>query len=157
MEAVDAWLSNSFLGNVTILNIKEFISCLHVFRSRLLYLFSDAAIKYLSLIVLVIQNASQVLVMRYVRTRPREMFLSTVAIFFAEVVKLIICILFLTVQEKGLIRLTGYCHYYFDVGRQEWHLLVASRGSLIHKSEIRHSFRRGTILLKTFEGKVLLC
>ncbi|CAG9539528.1 unnamed protein product [Cercopithifilaria johnstoni] len=64
----------------------------------------DTAIKYVSLIVLVIQNASQVLVMRYVRTRPREMFLSTVAIFFAEVIKLIICILFLTVQEKSLIR-----------------------------------------------------
>ncbi|EJW87575.1 UDP-galactose transporter [Wuchereria bancrofti] len=64
----------------------------------------DTAIKYVSLIVLVIQNASQVLVMRYVRTRPREMFLSTVAIFFAEVVKLIICILFLTIQEKSLIR-----------------------------------------------------
>ncbi|KAM3726921.1 UDP-galactose/UDP-N-acetylglucosamine transporter srf-3 [Dirofilaria immitis] len=64
----------------------------------------DTAIKYVSLIVLVIQNASQVLVMRYVRTRPREMFLSTVAIFFAEVVKLIVCILFLTIQEKSLIR-----------------------------------------------------
>ncbi|KAL3981800.1 Nucleotide-sugar transporter family protein [Acanthocheilonema viteae] len=64
----------------------------------------DTAIKYVSLIVLVIQNASQVLVMRYVRTRPREMFLSTVAIFFAEVVKLIVCILFLTIQEKSFIR-----------------------------------------------------
>ncbi|EFO19419.1 UDP-galactose transporter [Loa loa] len=64
----------------------------------------DTAIKYVSLIILVVQNASQVLVMRYVRTRPREMFLSTVAIFFAEVVKLIVCILFLTIQEKSLIR-----------------------------------------------------
>uniref|UniRef100_A0A915PZT0 Uncharacterized protein n=1 Tax=Setaria digitata TaxID=48799 RepID=A0A915PZT0_9BILA len=64
----------------------------------------DTAIKYVSLIILVIQNASQVLVMRYVRTRPREMFLSTVAIFFAEVIKLFICILFLTIQEKSLKR-----------------------------------------------------
>ncbi|VDN57091.1 unnamed protein product [Dracunculus medinensis] len=64
--------------------------------------FADLTIKYISLIVLVVQNASQVLIMRYVRTRPREMFLSTVAVFVTEVVKLVVCFFLVCIEEKGI-------------------------------------------------------
>lgn len=67
--------------------------------------FSENAIKYVSLLVLVLQNASQVLVMRYVRTRPREMFLSTVAVFFTEVVKLTTCFIIVCVDEMSIFKL----------------------------------------------------
>ncbi|VDN42501.1 unnamed protein product [Gongylonema pulchrum] len=62
----------------------------------------ETAVKYASLVVLVIQNAAQVLVMRYVRTRPREMFLSTVAVFFTEVVKLVACFLLIIAEERSV-------------------------------------------------------
>ncbi|VDM36620.1 unnamed protein product [Toxocara canis] len=64
----------------------------------------ENAIKYISLVVLVLQNASQVLVMRYVRTRPREMFLSTVAVLITEVIKLVTCFLIVCAEEMSVIR-----------------------------------------------------
>ncbi|VDK58256.1 unnamed protein product [Anisakis simplex] len=67
-------------------------------------LISETAIKYISLIVLVLQNASQVLVMRYVRTRPREMFLSTVAVLVTEIVKLLTCFAIVCFEEMSVIK-----------------------------------------------------
>lgn len=84
----------------------------HVLETSILnfvFRFSETAIKYVSFLVLVIQNAAQVLVMRYVRTRPREMFLSTVAVFFTEIVKVVVCILWIVIQEMSLIRLVKLC------------------------------------------------
>lgn len=78
-------------------------------KCKLFTFVSETAIKYASLIVLVIQNAAQVLVMRYVRTRPLEMFLSTVAVFLTEVVKLIACFLWITIQERSLIKSVRLC------------------------------------------------
>lgn len=66
----------------------------------------ELAVKYISLVVLVVQNASQVLVMRYVRTRPQEMFLSTVAVFVTEIVKLITCFFLVSIEERSVIRCT---------------------------------------------------
>jgi len=47
---------------------------------------------YLSLITLTGQNAILGLSMRYARTRPGDMFISTTAVFLAEVVKLVTCL-----------------------------------------------------------------
>lgn len=49
-------------------------------------------LKYLSLITLTGQNAVLGLSMRYARTRPGDMFISTTAVFFAELVKLVTCL-----------------------------------------------------------------
>jgi len=49
-------------------------------------------IRWVSLAVLIIQNAALVLVMRYARTRPGNMFLSTTAVVMAEVTKLTFCL-----------------------------------------------------------------
>ncbi len=59
--------------------------------------------KYVSLVVLVFQNAAQVLLIRYARTRGKaEMFLSTTAVFWTEVMKLFACIIIVAIQEKSL-------------------------------------------------------
>jgi len=49
-------------------------------------------LKYLSLLTLTGQNAVLGLSMRYARTRPGDMFISTTAVFLAEVVKLVTCL-----------------------------------------------------------------
>merc|ERR1712156_1062696 len=49
-------------------------------------------LKYLSLVTLTGQNAVLGLSMRYARTRPGDMFISTTAVFFAELVKLLTCL-----------------------------------------------------------------
>ena len=47
---------------------------------------------YYSLVTLTGQNAMLGLSMRYARTRPGDMFISTTAVFMAELVKLITCL-----------------------------------------------------------------
>jgi len=44
-------------------------------------------LKYISLVVLALQNAALIIVMRYVRTRPGDMFASTTAVVMTEVLK----------------------------------------------------------------------
>ncbi|XP_055373865.1 UDP-N-acetylglucosamine transporter [Condylostylus longicornis] len=57
-------------------------------------------LKYVSLVTLTLQNAVLGLSMRYARTRPGDIFLSSTAVFMSEVVKLITC-LFLVFIEEG--------------------------------------------------------
>ena len=45
-------------------------------------------LKYLSLVLLTLQNAALILVMRYVRTRAGDMFLATAAVVLSETLKL---------------------------------------------------------------------
>nr|CAG4646398.1 EOG090X098P [Macrothrix elegans] len=56
--------------------------------------------KYISLVTLTVQNAALGLSMRYARTRPGNMFLSSTAVLMSEVVKLISC-LGLVFHEEG--------------------------------------------------------
>ncbi|KAM3968270.1 UDP-galactose transporter isoform 2-T2 [Aphomia sociella] len=60
-------------------------------------------IKYVSLVILTLQNAVLGLSMRYARTRDVEMFSSAAAVLMSEVFKLIIC-LGLVMQESGSIK-----------------------------------------------------
>lgn len=57
--------------------------------------------KYASLGVLVLQNASLVLSIRYVRTLPGERFLPTTAVVMAEAMKGSACLLLLLIQHRG--------------------------------------------------------
>uniref|UniRef100_A0A4W3H6H8 Solute carrier family 35 member A2 n=1 Tax=Callorhinchus milii TaxID=7868 RepID=A0A4W3H6H8_CALMI len=62
-------------------------------------------LKYVSLAVLVVQNASLILSIRYVRTLPGDRFLSTSAVVIAELLKLTTCGLILLLgQSRGNIR-----------------------------------------------------
>jgi len=56
-----------------------------------------------SLVVLTLQNAVLILIMRYARTRPGDMFYSSTAVVAAELLKTIGC-LFIILLEEGSIR-----------------------------------------------------
>ncbi|XP_043584539.1 UDP-galactose translocator [Bombus pyrosoma] len=60
---------------------------------------SAQTLKYISLITLTLQNALVGLSMRYARTRSGDMFLSSTAVVMAEVVKLLICLILVLVEE----------------------------------------------------------
>lgn len=60
------------------------------------------SIKWLSLVVLVIQNASTILLLRYIRTVPGDMFFATTAIVCQEVVKILFSLLFLFFESFSL-------------------------------------------------------
>ncbi|NXB93162.1 S35A2 protein, partial [Vidua chalybeata] len=59
-------------------------------------------VKYASLGVLVLQNASLVLSIRYVRTLPGERFLPTTAVVMAEAMKGSACLLLLLIQHRAI-------------------------------------------------------
>ncbi|KAI6185725.1 UDP-galactose/UDP-N-acetylglucosamine transporter srf-3 [Aphelenchoides besseyi] len=62
----------------------------------------DQYLRYLSLVVLVIQNASQVLVLRYAAQRNQPQFIKTVAVLFNEVIKLIASLILLTITTGSV-------------------------------------------------------
>ncbi|KAE9556479.1 hypothetical protein FO519_000364 [Halicephalobus sp. NKZ332] len=69
-------------------------------------------LKYTSLVVLVLQNAGQVLIMRYATTR-QEKFLKTVAVFFAEIVKLVASFFLLNFSNKSFMKTLKDMKYHF--------------------------------------------
>lgn len=56
--------------------------------------------KYVSLAVLVVQNASLILSIRYVRTLPGEHFFATSAVVMAEVLKVLTCLVLILIQKR---------------------------------------------------------
>ncbi|KAI3357931.1 hypothetical protein L3Q82_016302, partial [Scortum barcoo] len=57
-------------------------------------------LKYISLAVLVVQNASLILSIRYVRTLPGDRFFTTSAVVMAEVLKVLTCLLIILLAEE---------------------------------------------------------
>ncbi|KAJ8301499.1 LOW QUALITY PROTEIN: hypothetical protein KUTeg_020486 [Tegillarca granosa] len=73
-------------------------------------------LKYISLLALTLQNAFLILVMRYVRTRGGDMFMSTTAVIMSEFFKCITCLGIILYQEgnvKGFIN-----HLYSNIIQQ---------------------------------------
>ncbi|KAJ1095464.1 hypothetical protein NDU88_000627 [Pleurodeles waltl] len=65
---------------------------------------ANKKLKYISLAVLVVQNASLILTIRYVRTLPGDKFFATTAVVMAEVLKAITCLLLIFVQKRGSVK-----------------------------------------------------
>lgn len=61
---------------------------------------ANSRLKYISLAVLVVQNASLILSIRYVRTLPGDHFFATSAVVMAEVLKVLTCLLIILLQKK---------------------------------------------------------
>lgn len=59
-------------------------------------------LKWISLFVLVIQNASTIILLRYVRTAPGDMFFSTTAIVCQEFIKMLVAALLIYAESKDL-------------------------------------------------------
>ncbi|KAM7405349.1 hypothetical protein PAMP_012617 [Pampus punctatissimus] len=62
-------------------------------------------LKYISLAVLVVQNASLILSIRYVRTLPGDRFFATSAVVMAEILKVLTCLLIILLQKKYTLKL----------------------------------------------------
>lgn len=58
-------------------------------------------IKYVSLVLLVLQNASLILTMRYTRTLKGSLYYSTTAVVVTEFVKMCTCLIIIFFQKKG--------------------------------------------------------
>ncbi|XP_078062199.1 UDP-galactose translocator [Mustelus asterias] len=65
---------------------------------------ANEKLKYASLAVLVIQNASVILCIRYVRTIPGNKFFSTSAVVMVELVKLGTCLILILGQKRGNVK-----------------------------------------------------
>lgn len=63
---------------------------------------TPASLKYVSLVLLTLQNALLILVMRYVRTREGEMFVATSAVIMSELFKFFTCLVIILVQEGSV-------------------------------------------------------
>lgn len=67
-------------------------------------------LKYISLAILVIQNASLILSIRYVRTLPGDHFYTTSAVVMAEVLKVLTCMVIILIQKRGVFTGNTWCH-----------------------------------------------
>ncbi|GAB1599196.1 UDP-galactose translocator-like isoform X1 [Argonauta hians] len=63
---------------------------------------SSKSMKYFSLISLTLQNALLALVMRYVRTRTGDLFMSTTAVIMSEFMKFVTCLIVILIQEGSI-------------------------------------------------------
>ncbi|KAI6214839.1 hypothetical protein M3Y94_00315700 [Aphelenchoides besseyi] len=73
----------------------------------------DRYLRYVSLIVLVLQMVSLVLILRYVKTRPGKQFFNTVAVLFSEVVKLVASVVLFAVSTGSTQKILQEFHYNF--------------------------------------------
>ncbi|KAK2850922.1 hypothetical protein Q5P01_007198 [Channa striata] len=64
-------------------------------------------LKYISLAVLLVQNASLILSIRYVRTLPGDRFFTTSAVVMAEVLKVLACLLIILLQKRFSVKDTA--------------------------------------------------
>ncbi|XP_066499608.1 UDP-galactose translocator isoform X2 [Hoplias malabaricus] len=92
---------------------------------------ANKKLKYISLAILVIQNASLILSIRYVRTLPGDRFFTTSAVVMAEVLKVFTCLIIIMFQKKGNIR--DFVALLFDsIAVQYWDTLKLAVPSLIY-------------------------
>ena len=83
------------------LSYKVMISkCLEVWCVCVCCLPVNRRLKYISLAVLVVQNASLILSIRYVRTLPGDRFFTTSAVVMAEILKVLTCLLIILLQKR---------------------------------------------------------
>jgi UDP-sugar transporter A1/2/3 len=75
--------------------LKLKISKLFLFSLKLNKNFKENYLKWASLIILVVQNASTILLLRYVRTVPGDLFFSTTAIVCQEAIKMLASLILL--------------------------------------------------------------
>lgn len=70
---------------------------------------SETVLRLGVLVWLVLQNSVHTLLIRYSRARDVEkMFLSSVAVFFTEVIKIIACIFFIICEEKSISKYVNF-------------------------------------------------
>ncbi|XP_048739116.2 UDP-N-acetylglucosamine transporter-like isoform X1 [Ostrea edulis] len=91
---------------------------------------TDTMLKHLSLVLLTLQNAILILVMRYTRTRPGDMYHATTAVVMSEILKVITSLVILATQEKTLTKFV--CYLRDNIWRQPMDCLKVSVPSIIY-------------------------
>ena len=66
--------------------------------------------KYVSLVTLTIQNALLIVSMRYSRLVKGDMYITTTAVVFSEMAKLLICLTILLVQQGSIRKWASHLH-----------------------------------------------
>lgn len=87
-------------------------------------------LKYISLLTLTIQNASLILTIRYSRTLPGDMYIATTAVVFAEVLKVLACLLIILAQKRSFPDFFDLL--YSSIIGQPWDTLKLSVPALIY-------------------------
>jgi UDP-sugar transporter A1/2/3 len=87
-------------------------------------------LKQISLVLLTLQNAILILVMRYTRTREGDMYFATTAVVMSEVLKVITSLVILANQEKTLAKFV--CYLRDNIWRQPVDCLKVSVPSVIY-------------------------
>lgn len=88
-------------------------------------------IRYASLFILMVQNAAQTLVMRYVRVRPGDMFVSTTAVVMSESIKCLTCLLIIF-HEEGYSLIQWWSHLCQNIFRQPLDCLKISVPAVVY-------------------------
>ncbi|XP_078309359.1 UDP-N-acetylglucosamine transporter-like isoform X2 [Crassostrea virginica] len=91
---------------------------------------SITMLKHLSLILLTLQNAILILVMRYTRTRKGDMYFATTAVVVSEALKVLTSLIILANQEKTITKL--FCYLRDNIWRQPMDCLKVSVPSFIY-------------------------
>ncbi|XP_074644968.1 UDP-galactose translocator-like isoform X2 [Tubulanus polymorphus] len=91
---------------------------------------SAQLLKYVSLVLLTLQNAALILLMRYVRTRTGDMFKSSTAVIMSETIKFTTCLVIILFQE-GSAR-AWLRHLYQNTICQPWDCLKISVPSIVY-------------------------
>ena len=105
-----------------------------MFLKLFFLLYSDNGwcnLKYVSLFTLTIQNASLILTIRYSRTLPGDMYIATTAVVFAEIFKVLACLLIILAERRGNIQDWINLLYSTIIG-QPWDTLKLSVPALIY-------------------------
>lgn len=88
-------------------------------------------LKYISLVLLAVQNAALIIVMRYVRTRPGDMFASTTAVVMTEILKVAACLVIIWYEEGMSVR--GCCtHLNENIIHQPWDCVRVSVPAFVY-------------------------
>ena len=88
-------------------------------------------LKYISLVILALQNAALIIVMRYVRTRPGDMFASTTAVVMTEVLKVTACFIIIWYEEGRSVH--ACCtHLNENIIQQPWDCVRVSVPAFIY-------------------------
>jgi len=87
-------------------------------------------LKYGSLVILTVQNAGLILSMRYSRIQPGDMFISSTAVVFSELFKLLACLLLTLIEIKNITQWLKYL--YENIIADPWTTIKVAVPSLIY-------------------------
>jgi len=114
-------------------------------------------LKYVSLVVLALQNAALIIVMRYVRTRPGDMFASTTAVVMTEILKVATCLVVIWYEEGMSVRSCGQ-HLNENIIQQPWDCVRVSVPAFIYMIQNNLIYVAASNLdVATFQVKNVVC